>query len=366
MATFASLLAPQSAAQIRTTVLGLLSSAGFPTTSWQPGSFALGVIDPFCKALELAWADVGSLASNLMIQTSKGLWLRAVAWNHYQEVMPPATITGGKLILEDHGGGPHTIVAGANVFGTSVGGLRFRAASGGTLLLNGTLEIDITAEKAGASSNVPNLAIDTVVSPALPTVTCSNPSIGLTETWITSLGQDQPTEAQFQKLCQLKWQTLTIGSTEGAYEFWALTTPGVSRARINALNPGGANTVWVYIDNALSVAALQATLDAKVPIGTRATAKAATAQNVTVPAVVTIRRSSRAAAEAAIVANLTALAGNTKIGGILVKSEVIEQIMAPTGVTDVAIASSWVGSPNFQLNSSSYPVFTLDLTVLEV
>ncbi len=363
MADLAYLLVPKTEAEIEQTFLDLLASSGLPATAWQPGSTIRTWIGILAEVLSDAWFSVAQIANGVVLGTSRGSWLINLAKSQWDEQKTNATFTVGTLVLVDHGAGPHTITSGVHLFSTPTG-VQFRAASSGTLNLNGTLEVTIQATRPGAASNVPNDSITTVVT-SLPTVTCSNPPIGSTGTWITSLGADQMSDTTLQAVCAAKWATLATGSPDAAYLYWALTTTGVSRAKVDSMAPDGPSTVRVYVDNALSVATLQATLNGKVPAGSRATAVAATAQTVTIPGTVTVQASHRVQAEIDVVANLTALANSTDIGATIYAAEIVEQVMRPEGVVNFVLSGAWTGTPDLALGSSSYPQFTLALTWVE-
>jgi uncharacterized phage protein gp47/JayE len=280
----------------------------------------------------------------------------------YQETRRAPAITTGKVTLTDAGGGPHTITAGAVLVATPTG-QQYRVTSSGTLALNGSLTVDVAAVAAGGASNVPNNAITQMVT-SLPTVTVTNPAIGLTGTWITTVGADAEADGAFAARCSAKWGTLSTGSPESAYLYWALSTAGVSRAKVDTANPDGAGSLRVYVDSSTSVAPLQAFIDTKKPAGTKATATLATSQMVVIDGVATARRDQRAAVEAAAITALVAYQNEVEIGGTVIKSEVIERVMA-AGALDYVVGSGWTGAPNVTLPSDKIPAFSLSITWVE-
>ncbi len=365
MAQFEDLIVPVTEAELEQKTLDLAEAQDLPVTGWGLGAWVRKLINVFAEVAVDVWFSVAQLANGFVLGKSKGNWLKVLAGN-YQESFLPATFNAGKIKLTDGGGGPHVITVGAVVVGTP-DGLQWRNTSdgGGTLPLGGSLDLDFKAIGAGAKYNVANGAITELVT-ALPTVTVSNPAFGVSGTWITTLGTDAESDEALTARLSAKWATLSTGSPPEAYLFWALSVAGVSRAKVDDGNPDGPGSIRVYIDNAALVATVQGVLNGKIPSGSKATAVAATAQAVTIAGTVKIKRAFRSTAEPAIVANLAALQSAIDIGGEVIKAEVTERIMSPEGVTDFEMASSWTGTPNIQLVSSSYPQFTLALTIVEV
>lgn len=355
------LVVPVTAAQWRERLIALAALADFSVTSWGPGSVPLTLIGMLATCLGDVSSDVAKIANGRLLKLARGNYLKATAKSDFDEEKPLATFTEGKLVLTNPTITPQNVVTNVHLFSDGAK-QKYRSLTSGVVPAGGTLPINVRAETRGAAANVANGAITTVVT-SLPGVTVSNPAIGTTGTWVTALGADVMTDEAFIDLCIAKWGTL--GTTRAAYYYWAKTTPGVVRATVDDMNPGGANTIWVYIDNALSLATLQATFEAKQPAGTRATAKLATATNVPLPGVVTVRAIQRAAAEAAINETLTELANLTDIAAKIYESEVVRRIKSVDGVVDVEITSGF-GGPVVQLGPTNYPQFTLALNYVEV
>ncbi len=368
MADFSSLIYPPDADEIEETLLALLEAAGIQVTSWAAGSLPRYVIEAFAEVLADVWLAVAKIARGSVMQTAEGDWIDEHLESDYNDTRVRAIRTVGRVVLTDAGGGPHTIAIGTHRVAATGGELVYRVSAlpdGATLALNGTLEVEVTAEAVGAAYNVPNAGITELVT-TLATVTVANPAYGSTGTWITTLGTDVESDAQARMRSSTKWATLSTGSPTAAYLYWALSTAGVTRARVDDGNPDGAGTTRLYIDAAGAVATLQATVDGKVPIGTVCTVTAATTAAVTVPATVTVEAAQRTAAEVAITDALTAYALEVDIGDTVRKAEIIERIMAITGVVDVEIGSAWAGSPNVALGDDEIPQFTLSLTWVTV
>lgn len=364
MANLEDLVVPETKESIEATNLALAEGEGLPTTAWGASSAFRILFSIFATLLSRLWFSVAQIANGVVLAFSRGAWLTLLARN-YDEDRLAATFTVGTFKLTDNGGGPHGPLAVGAVT-VAVGELQYTNTAGGTVPASGSLDLEFRATVAGGAHNVPNNSAVTLVT-SLPTVTVTNPAVGSTGTWITTLGTDVEGDDALRARCGAKWATLSTGSPTAAYLYWALSTSGVTRAKVDDGNPDGPGSLRVYIDNASAVSALNSTLTDRRPHGTVASAHAATTQAVTIEGVVTFNGSeaTEVAATEGVVTNLTALAAEIDIGGIVVKSEVIQRVMDAAGVTDFELASSWTGTPNIQLTSSAIVQFTLSLTYVE-
>lgn len=364
MSDLADLIVPETVEELDERMTALAAASDMPTTAWTSDGVPRVVLGIVSEVAADCWFSVAQIANGLQRRYAKRGWLTLLASSQYDEERKLPTLTSGKVVLTDNGGGPHTITAGSVIVSTT-GGVRFRNTSAGTLTLNGTLELDVTAELAGAASNVAIGAINTMVT-TLASVTVSNPEIGTSDTWITSLGTSYEGDKSLADRLPLKWATLSTGSPEAAYRSWALAVDGITRAAVDDMNPDGASTIRVYIDNPALVGAFQTIVNGKRPAGARVTVVAASSVSVAIGGVVTVKKANRAAAEAAVAAALVELQNEIDISGIVRESEVIERVMSPTGVVDFALASSWAGTPNVQLGTGQIPAFAVSLNWIEV
>lgn len=364
MPTYAELIVPQTPEEVEETLLSLAAAAGLPTTAWQAGAVPRSLISFFADVASDLWFGLARIANGVVLDYSSGAWLTILGRSQWREEMLSPTICAGEVVLTSIGGGPYTISAGQVTVATP-SGVRFVNTTGGTLAVGGTLTLSVQAQKSGAAANVAIGAITVLVS-SYPGVEVSNPEIGATGTWITSLGTDKESDAKFKARLIAKWGTLSTGSPKSAYKYWALSTPGVTRAKVDDENPDGPGTLRVYVDSALAVATLQATIDAKAPAGSGVTVVAATTQSVTVPGVVTVQRGYRTQAEIDVEAALVVLSGEIDIGGTVRQAEIVERVMAPAGVVDFVMSGAWAGAPNITLGQNKIPSLVSSLSWVEV
>jgi uncharacterized phage protein gp47/JayE len=363
MAELSELIVPQTLAETDATTVALVAASDMPATAWKADGVArviLGIVSELATDTAFTAAQI---ANGVNLELSRKGWLDLLGRSQFQDQRTAPAVTEGLVTLTDSGGGPHSVAIGALTV-ASAGGLRFTNTAAISLPLNGSVQVAVRAVGAGGEYNVATDSITTMVT-SLPGVSVSNPAVGITDTWVTAYGADAESDRGYQKRLQAKWGTLSTGSPVSAYLYWALSTVGVSRAKVDDGNPDGPSTIRVYVDNPASVATLQATIDAKAPAGSRVTAVAATAQAVTIAATATVARGYRAQAELEALAALVELQNEIEIGGVVIKSEVIERIMSATGMIDVVIASSWTGAPNIQLGTDKIPAFTVSLAWVE-
>lgn len=363
MAELEDLLVPNTKEQIEQDTLALAEAQDLPVTAWGASSFFRVLFSVFATLLATVWFAIAQTANGLLLAHSRGGWLTLLARNYGEERLPP-TFTFGAFLLTDGGAGPHGPIA-AGALTVAVGDLQYTNQDEITIPASGSISAAFRALATGAKYNVPNNSECTLVT-SVPTVTVTNPAVGTTGTWLTTPGTDVESDAALKRRLSAKWATLSTGSPAAAYLYWALSTSGVTRAKVDDGNPDGPGTLRVYVDNATSVAALQATLAAKAPSGTVATATAATAEAITVSGVLTVAgaQTTEGAAISAAAANLATLASEIDIGGQVIKAEVTQRLMDVAGAFDFQFGSDWAGSPNIQLAADKYPQFTLAITVV--
>lgn len=359
------LVVPESAETIAERMLNLSEDNDLPVTSWHDGAVWKILHNIIPELVSDAFYAIAQIANGVVLGLARGAWLDRVHGPWHDEARTPAAMTVGSITLTDNGGGPHVIAAESVT--VSDGTRRFRNVDGGTLTLDGTLTLSFHAVETGNRYNVPNDTITTMVT-TLSTVTCNNPEVGSTGTWITTVGADLESDAAFRERMRLKWATLATGSPPAAYLYWALSYSGVTRAVVDDANPYGVNTVGVYIDSSSSVAGLQSWLETedKIPSGTAVTVALATTETVTIPVIITVTAAYRATAEAEVADNLEDYESEIDIGGIVRQAELIERIMSASGVVDVEFESSWTGAPNVQLGATGIPSLALSATWVEV
>lgn len=307
-----------------------------PVTAWGSSGGYRQLIEVDAQALTAFNQQQPALAAGGYTTKATGSWCDLLGQNFYNLNRNLAAVTQGLLTLTDAAGaGPFTIAPGTMWFATS-GGLRYSNLTGGTLALNGTLQITIAAEFSGSSYNVGNGTIQTIVAGTLPGVTVNNPDPG-SGTWITSQGSDDETDSAYMLRCQQRWPSLGTGSTAAVYQLWATSAEAaaghattITKALVIS-DPTTAGQVDIYLAGASGSVGAGAITDAqnyigpRVPLGSTLSIVSATnavmtlAGTVNYYAALTTLSTLQAAIAAALVAYFKALGIGSDAGGANVK-----------------------------------------------
>lgn len=364
--SFSDLITPDTAAQSLDALLAFLESAGFPTTSWQDGSVPKTLVEGEADAYADLSTLIALIARGGYLDTAEGDWLTLLAQDFYAIERSAAVATLGTFRLTDGGGGPHTFLAGELIV-TSANGLRYRNTTGGTLNVSSTLDVLFEAEATGAAYNIVSNATLTLTT-SLPTVTVSNP--GGVGGWITRQGANAEGDASLRLRCKARWPGTTyMLSTAATYEAAALTASAeVTRVKVfpNNPEPGQVKIVVAGTSGAVSAGAVTDVttyITDRLPLCVNASISSAA--NVSVPIVAELQCEAAYAGtvQAQAEAALAALQASLAIGGTVYTAAIIEALMGPTGMVNVALTSPAIDTA---LTSTQVAVFASTLTVLAV
>jgi hypothetical protein len=358
-------LLPVTKEQILDKFVGLLQLAGFPTSSWQSGDFKRHTVESESELyVDLATVirNVGKAGFIKLAPEIGDEWVDLCA-EFFDETRKPAVYTQGLATLTDADGiGPVAIAAGAFWIANADRTLRFVNVDGGTLTLNGTLELTFQAETAGTDWNVGNDELTEILTPQ-PGVTVRNLAQD-NGTWITQQGADVESSSAFVQRCIDKWSTLGAGTDEGAYRYRA-TSASSEITKCRVYSPGaGAVRVIVAGDagpvssSALALAA--ASIESKRPLGVPdVTTTNCTVNNQTVSGVLYVKAGrDRAAALAAAQGSLNALARAADIGAVVSREQMIKALL----VDDVEDLTLTLPAADIELGASEKFVPTYALT----
>lgn len=236
------------------TVIDLLDSLGFSTTSWQDGSVDRTKLEVFAQCYVTLATIIRDLARSGFNADAVGDWLTLFSASQYDNTRAVARSTKGTVVLTASASapGPFTIDTGANqkIVADTVNGYIYRNTTGGTLNAGSTLEVTVQADVAAANRDVANDTI-TILKTPMAGVTVSNPAISGTSTWITQFGADPESDDELKFRNQTKWGTLAPDGPESAYLNWAVTADAaVTRVTVNDLNPRGPGTANLYLAGA--------------------------------------------------------------------------------------------------------------------
>lgn len=315
------LVTARTADQITTEELAALTAASFPVDSWGSGGAARSLLRADALALATAEGIVAKLAlgayGSTASQAGEG-WLDLFMQSRFSLDRIEATYATGEVVLTvPSGAGPFSVPAGGLL--VTDGALRWRSTN--TITVNVTSASPVTftvrAELSGIVGNAANNTITRIVSPALPGVTCNNPVIGATSTWLTLSAINREGDVAYLARGRARWATLGSGFTRDAVAYWcrsAEVSAGVNAGctRIAFGAPAGDGSYTVYVASATgplagpSVTAVQTELDLRKPITDEPTVVAATQSTITVVGTVRFKTTATTAERAAVTAAITA------------------------------------------------------------
>jgi Baseplate J-like protein len=345
--TLASLLTPRTRVQWREILLTELTAAGFSVALAPSGDNRRNVVEMFAAGCAKVDETVSLIAAGGLLDYAKKGWLTLRAKSGYTVEAKAATTTYGTVRLTCAStAGPYNIASGTVWVGRastgSVPARRYQNTSGGLLTAGGYLDVSVRAEFPGSAYNAGNGTLTTLFT-SLPGVSVSNPAVGVTGTWITTLGTDDEAEAALVQRCRDKWGTLGRGANEAAYRHIATTASAeVGRVRLYA-GPGDctlemilAGATGTISSGALST--VQSAVAAVQPTTDLPTIRAASLITITPTGTVYVRAASLATAQAAVETARVAYLADLDIGAGLDLGAVYAILRQP-GVTDVDLTT---------------------------
>ena len=362
MISWAQLTTPPTIDAIFARLITFAKALKLPTFSWGPKNFLRAALGLFAQVLGDQFGTViADIAKGGFRTTAPGDWLTLIASEFYGIDREPAVFTDGTVTLTNVSTTPQTIAIGDLAFET-IGGQIFTNITGGSLAGPGSLPLSWRAEHAGSAYNVGGESV-VLLSTPLPGVSISALA---GESWITTLGVDEESDADLSTRCGERWDTLgpTPGTT--AYAFNAIlagvavASGQVTRTRVYEATPipsyvtmylaGPTGPVSTTVANAVRQWFED---NAKRPQCVGLLIYPANSRVVSLTGTVTVKAAQLAAAQAAISAGLVALEKGTDFGGLVDVNELIALVRTAPGCTrlvlttpaaDVALAPSEVVS----------------------
>lgn len=369
MPSLSDLVKPSSRGDLQRKLSELLRLAGLPTLSWHKFSILRHFFENEPILLEDAWTTIGDIARGGYPRLAKEGWLDLLGEDFFAEARKPAVSTVGLVTLTDAGGaGPHTITVGAAWVANTDKSRRFvveSLPSGGTLPQNGTLQVSVRAESAGADWNVGVNAIDQLLT-ALPGVTVSNPAQS-SGTWITTQGADKERDEAYGQRLVDKWSTLGAGCNDAAYRYYASSaSPEIVRVQVGSPGNGGVRVLVAGASGPVSEAAraaADAVVQAKRPTGVPDVQTiAASVRSEVIRGTLFVKSGRDAlAAKGAAQAAAESLQRSLEIGALLSRELIIDALVVDdlydltleTPAADIQLLSDEIFVPVFQLTTQA-------------
>jgi hypothetical protein len=363
---------PTDEAVLDEDLIPVLQELGVDCTSWQSGSKQRDLLEGLCHAYVISATRRSVMSYMLYLADAEDAALAGLALSHFAETRIEATYAEHPVVFT---GGPiaHVVVAG-DVVVSDASGNQFRNIAGGTIPASpGTITLTCRAEIAGSTGNVGINTITTMVT-TYAGVTCTNSAAA------TVLAIDTETDAALRLRCAAKWSTLSVlESIDDRWTYMAWKALPNCRVRVDASNPGGPGTFWVWFATATGVGSdaqrilIQAAIDAEFfepgdpPTGaTGATVYASGAFPVPISGTVSYTGDSP---QNAVEAALDVYCASIPIGGwdVDTRDNILPADDIPTvirAVTGVRAYTPTYPAPGVDLGVTAWTVvtFTYDLT----
>jgi hypothetical protein len=245
MIALATLFAPVTQQQARTTCVTQLVSYGIPANNWVPGGVFSTILTVVCWFFAGFSQIISSAINGMFLGTASGGWLTALAYYLYGVTRQQATYGTTSYTLTNTSGGVYAFAAGqfkaqagsnGNVF-SNVGSLTLAS---GTPASPSTATFTIQAIAPGSLGGAPAGAITTLVT-SLTGVTGTNPA--------ACLGLDAWTDAQTVAACYAALAARSQKGPPGAYLaaiYGYANVPGA--ANVVTGNPVNINRQQIYTD----------------------------------------------------------------------------------------------------------------------
>lgn len=334
------------------TLLELLQGFGFATSSWQTGSVQRSLVEMSAEVWSQVSGTIAFIARGGFNALASGEALTQFSDSSYDNQRIAAVATRGDMVLtESIGGGPYPIAIGERVVVDSASGQTYRNTTGGTLNPSSSLTLEWQAEVGGTNGNIDASLTTLSLQTTIAGVAVTNPPIGATGTWITALGVDQESDAALRNRNRAKWASMAQSRPEDGYIFLALsaTTPsgtpvGITKAAVDATNPGGQFTVIVYIANDETTATAGQVADVEIflqarrsisTIGGVLPGNEITAPAVTVPLTITGTVYHKAGSDQSVVGAAVQAAVKARIVGLQLGGEMFQPFTTGLALTEL-------------------------------
>lgn len=239
--SLATLLIQNTKAYIYEYALGIADTLGLPVTTWQVGDPTRSLYHVEAELLATLEEIVVNFIKSGFLDYATGPWLKILAEQVYNVVVPEATFAETTVTLTNAGGGTYLIDAGDLTFKNSTTGKTYHNTTGGTLNASSTLDVTVVADEAGSDSSATAGEIDEMITTLLG-VTCTNAT--------AAVGVDEQDEATTRQQCRDKLGSFSPMGPREAYAYVArnseLTgTNGITRVRVYADSDTGDVSVYL-------------------------------------------------------------------------------------------------------------------------
>lgn len=231
-----------SVEELKKTLLNLLTTLGFPVTSWHKGAVYRTLVALFANALQ-PFVDVQvSIAKSGFLDWAEGDMLVLLADQVYGVTATPASFAVGKVTLNNSAGGSfHWEIGELRVYNPTTKKTYRNVAVVDLAPLETGLEVDIEALEIGTASSSNGGEI-TALETVAPGVTCTNA--------VAVVGFDRETEPSIRLRCRLQIAAVSPNGAADAYDYVARTVElngGVVGVRTNGVFDSDVGDITLYV-----------------------------------------------------------------------------------------------------------------------
>lgn len=204
------LLTPQTAAQVRTTMVNALVTLGVPADKWTPGGALSLTLTVIATVYAMFTVLMAQAIGSGFLETASGGWLTLLAFYVYGVTRPPATFASGQLTLTNGGGGTQIYPIGAAVFLDPVNGQTYTNAQPINCPALTSQTFTITCTTAGKIGSAPPGEISKLVTQMLGCTVSNAASV---------VGQDALDDPALRIMCSNKLGALSVRGPRNAYAY---------------------------------------------------------------------------------------------------------------------------------------------------
>jgi hypothetical protein len=229
--TLASLIQSYTTAQIFTKWISILQSLGVSTDSWQTGDPTRETGYAFSEILAaFEDPDVGfpaTIAGGLL-GLAAGPWLSLLGAQNFNTTRNFATFAESSVTLTNETSSDFgDFEIGDVTLEDSETKATYRNLTAFSLGPNATATFDVAADIAGTVSNAGIGEIDTINTPGMPGVTCTNTTV--------AIAIDDEADDKYTERCQEKFGSVSPAGPRDAYDY-AIKTPSLQTDASNTSN----------------------------------------------------------------------------------------------------------------------------------
>ncbi|MFA7331013.1 MAG: baseplate J/gp47 family protein [Candidatus Delongbacteria bacterium] len=319
-----------------------------PFTNLNVGAGLRGILEAVASGIAGLYQLIRTVSGALFVQTATGTWLdlkvREVGIRRLSAKKARVRLTFGRSTpaIQDT-----LIPAGTFVRSrkdASGRSQRFLTDVDATLATGQTsVVVTATAEEAGAIGNVGPGTITLIVTTVSGIETVINQDVGALS-YLVEEGADAESDRALRERAILKWDTLGVGGTRGAYQAWALSVTGVKAAMVLDDAPYGPGTVGVVVlgtDGAPTPELLEAVKDyirPRQPLTAQLVVSSAEITEVALSLTVwRFATADQATVDAAVRLALQGYSDALQLGEGLIRARLVAAVMAVDGVYNVTV-----------------------------